>query len=138
MRPPRLGRRPAAAEESAAGGYLRRTWQPATRRIVPLLIGAAVVFSLSSLLLGDRGVAQLWELAWRENELKTELSALERDAANLKWELGETGTMAVERPAREKFHMQRSGEIVYYFPRTNGNDAGDSSEATRGVIEAAR
>ena len=109
--------------ESGAGGYLRRPGRPATQKFLGVLVGAAVIFALLSLVLGDRGVAQLWELAWRQRELRTELTALERDAENLRWELGETGTMAVERPAREKFQMQRPGEIVYYFPRTGTSGA---------------
>ena len=122
--------------------YLRRPWRSATQRVVPVLLGAAVAFSFLSLLLGNRGIAQLWELARRQRELRTELASLERDAENLKWELGETGSMAIERPAREKFHMQRPGEIVYYFPREGSSGAparsdryeddsrGDSGEST--------
>lgn len=107
--------------------YLRRPWKSATQRVLPILLGAAVVFSILSLVLGDRGVAQLWELAWRQKELRGELGSLELEAANLRWELEETGSMAVERPAREKFHMQRPGEIVYYFPRVETQNRPTSS-----------
>ncbi|MEZ4648133.1 MAG: septum formation initiator family protein [Candidatus Eisenbacteria bacterium] len=121
-------KKPATLGPEERSEYLRKPWRSATQRLVPVLLGAAVIFSCLSLLLGNRGVAQLWELAWRQRELRTELTALERDAENLKWELGETGSMAIERPAREKFHMQRPGEIVYYFPRES--TAGTSTYST--------
>lgn len=120
--------KPAGAplSDSRSDGYLRRRWRPALHRLAPVFFGAVVLLSLLSLFLGDRGLAQLWELAWKERELRAELTSLERDAANLRWELGESGAMAVERPAREKFHMQRPGEIVYYFPREGTAPAEES------------
>ncbi len=104
---------------SRADGYLRRRWTPPFRRLGPLLVGGIVVWSIASLFVGDRGLARLLELRWREEELSAELHTMKKEAENLKWQLAESGPMAVERPAREKFSMQRPGEIVYYFPRTD-------------------
>lgn len=109
--------------------YLRRSFRSAGSRLLPILLGAGVLFSVLPLVLGDRGIAQLWELGWQEKELRTRLEGLEAEAELLAWEARESGAMAVERPAREKFQMQRPGEIVYYFPREEARPGSDAPTA---------
>lgn len=134
-----MKRRKSFSFDAAAGvtepRFLRRSFHSAGSRLLPFVLGAAVLFSILPLLLGDRGVAQLWELGWREKELRSQLQDLEAEAELLAWEARESGPMAVERPAREKFQMQRPGEIVYYFPRGDAEPDGAGS-ASPGDFDA--
>jgi cell division protein FtsB len=79
-----------------------------------LLAGAWIALTL---VFGTNGVVRLFELKTREKNLQARLAEVSKEHDALQRELQEPAPLALERSAREKFDLQRPGEIVYRFPR---------------------
>ena len=115
-------------KHNQAETYLRRVSLPRRHlgwALCTLVLGWGVV----SLVLSDWGLVDLWELEAKETHLRAELQDLKEQAEEVDWELSEPGGMEIERPAREKFEMQRPGEIVYHFAAPKENQTNVESES---------
>ena len=97
--------------------YAHRPWKSARARILPLLFLLGGAWIALSLVFGTNGVVRLWELTAREKHLQAKLEEDSEEHDELQRELEEPAPLALERSAREKFDLQRPGEIVYRFPR---------------------
>ncbi|MEE8547177.1 MAG: septum formation initiator family protein [bacterium] len=80
-----------------------------------LLITAA--FTIYSFV-GEQGLWELNKMIHHRNELKTEISVLERDNNSLAEQIGRlrNDQATFEALARTKLGMVRPGEVVYIFP----------------------
>lgn len=103
--------------------YFRGLWVSSRSGFLATAGILAVGWFAFSVVASDHGLIRLWELSEQENALSARLQALNDQESQVRWELGEDPVMRLERPAREKFQMQRPGEIVFYFPR--GGDAAE-------------
>lgn len=97
--------------------YAQRPWKSARARILPLLFLLAGAWIALTLVFGTNGVVRLFELKAREKNLQAKLAEVSKEHDALQRELQEPAPLALERSAREKFDLQRPGEIVYRFPR---------------------
>lgn len=118
----REGTSPAARPARGPHGidptwYAQRPWKSASARILPSLLILGAAWAVFSLVFGTNGVVRLWELKAREKILQARLEAVSKEHDELQRELQEPAPLALERSAREKFDLQRPGEIVYRFPR---------------------
>ncbi len=83
---------------------------------LPLLLTAAA-FAIYSFV-GEHGLWELSKMVHRRNELRTEISGLERDNNSLAEQIGRlrNDQATLEALARTKLGMVRPGEVVYIFP----------------------
>jgi cell division protein FtsB len=114
LSPARLARGPHGIDPA---WYARRPWKSARTRILPLVLLLGGAWIGLSLIFGTNGLVRLWELKAREKSLQAKLESVSKDHDDLQSELQEPAPLALERSAREKFDLQRPGEIVYRFPR---------------------
>ncbi len=84
-------------------------------RFTFLLAAAALTFYS---LVGEQGLWELNKMVHRRNELRAEISGLERDNNSLAERIGRlrNDQATIEALARTKLGMVRPGEVVYVFP----------------------
>jgi len=94
------------------------------RLIVPALIGLAVYFALFG---GEYSFFEVRRIRAESLELESRLAELERANDSLRtWaESLDTDSATIERLARERYGMIRSGEVLYQFaqPADSTQDA---------------
>ena len=85
--------------------------------VLPLLFAVEIVSFAGSYLWGSHGRPLLQTLKHENNELAVTVAAMEAEIAQLQkhataWQ---SNTLYKERVAREKLHMAKEGEVVYYL-----------------------
>ena len=105
------------AEGARTERYFRGLWVSSRSGFLAMAALGAIGWFAYSVVASDHGLFRLWELGQQEKQLSARLAELNEQEDLIQWELGEDPVMRLERPAREKFQMQRPGEIVFYFPR---------------------
>jgi cell division protein FtsB len=134
---PSPSRQPRGPHGIDPAWYARRPWKSAQARILPLVFLAGAAWIGLSLTFGTNGVVRLWELKAREKILHAKLESVTSDYDELQSELREPAPLALERSAREKFDLQRPGEIVYRFPRVPESSLPETADGDSSTGEGA-
>jgi cell division protein FtsB len=108
---------PAAAERPAEGPFLRRMWERRHIRIGPIATAFLIGCALYSLVAGEHGFLTVAALEEQRDRLHAEIAAIETQIAALSERLDEDADdgYVLERTARERYGLARSGEVVYLF-----------------------
>ncbi len=87
------------------------------RKIRLIFLVAAAALAIYSII-GEQGLWELNKMVHRRNEIRAEISGLERDNNSLAEQIGllRNDQATVEALARTKLGLVRSGEVVYIFP----------------------
>ena len=92
----------------------RAAW---TKRL--LIAGAVLIgcIAFGNFIFGEMGVVKYYRMSAHARELRSEIDRLKTDSARLSKEVSALKSDAafIERMARDKIGLARTGEVVYYY-----------------------